>query len=233
MTWQGEVAFGNVALAFRGDSAENRFHAHAAVQCVFSEHGTELLDAQQRRHAGAGWVVRSGVAHCLRPATALTLLLIEPQSRLATGLLRQVSDEPIAPLPAELLALLGTRPPLAALLQTMTEQLTGSAAEVDKRILSALSHLDSVEVRDPAAVAAAHAGISASRLRALCRDQFGVPFSTLLLWRKVRKACMAIGMGQSLAQAAQLAGFSDQSHLTRTMTKVIGLTPREAARVGG
>ena len=31
MTWHGEFAFGPAALVFRGDSAENRLHAHAAV----------------------------------------------------------------------------------------------------------------------------------------------------------------------------------------------------------
>ena len=34
MQWHGEFAFGEVWLAYRGASADNRFHAHAAVQLV-------------------------------------------------------------------------------------------------------------------------------------------------------------------------------------------------------
>jgi AraC family transcriptional regulator of arabinose operon len=94
------------------------------------------------------------------------------------------------------------------------------------------THLDAVTVRDAAAVAAAHAGLSTSRLRVLCRQQLGVPFAKLVLWRKVRRACASMNAGHGLAQAAADAGFADQAHLTRTMSEVLGLTPGVAARAG-
>ena len=67
-----------------------------------------------------------------------------------------------------------------------------------------------------------------SRLRALSQTQFGVPLSKLVMWGKVRSACLAMARGASLADAALDAGFADQAHLTRTMSDVIGLTPGEA-----
>ena len=230
MGWHGDIAFGEAALVFYGDSADNRFHAHAAVQCVLSPHGVELIDETGQAHRGSGWIIRSGAEHCLRPVKALVLALIEPQSRLARSLLRYAGDGPIAAMPPELIELMSTAMSAADLMGVLQRYAGGPVEGVDRRVLSALSSLNDGEARDSAAAAARHAGISPSHLRALCRSEFGVPFSKLVLWRKVRRACMAMGAGLSLADAAAEAGFADQAHLTRTLTEVIGLTAGEAAR---
>lgn len=232
MGWHGDIAFGEAALVFRGDSADNRFHAHAAVQGVLSPQGVELIDESGHVHRGPGWVVRSGVLHCLRPVKDLVLVLIEPQSRLARGVVRPADDASIAAMPADVIELLSTAGSAADLMRVLQRHASGPAASVDPRVLMALSSLDHIEARDSAAAAAAHAGISPSHLRALCRSEFGVPFSKLVLWRKVRRACLAMGGGLSLADAAADAGFADQAHLTRTLSEVIGLTAGEAARAG-
>jgi AraC-like DNA-binding protein len=232
MPWRGNIAFEDEALAFRGESAENRFHAHAAVQCVHAAAGVRIHDRQGHVFEGPGWLVRSGVPHFLEPAVALTLVLIEPQSRLAAGVLQQVGDQPISGLPAAFGTLFEPSKPLAPALAEFKRQAMGPGPAVDRRVLAALDQLDIVATRDAAAVAAARAGISASHLRALCQAQLGVPFVKLMLWRKVRRACMAMNAGLGLAQAALVAGFADQAHLTRTMAEVIGLTPSVAARTG-
>ena len=101
MRWHGEFAFGEVWLAFRGASADNRFHSHAAVQLVAGGEIT-VADAAGREFVGPGWLVRSGVRHCLRPAPAMLLVLLDPQSHLAAGLLDALVPDPIAPLPSDL-----------------------------------------------------------------------------------------------------------------------------------
>ena len=232
MPWRGEIAFADEALAFRGESAENRFHAHAAVQCVYAKTGVRIRDAGGRVFEGPGWLIRSGVAHSLDPSPKLTLILIEPQSRLAMGLLRQVDTPPITALPEAFGVLVDPSPSLADGLAAFKQHYAGAQPVVDRRVLAALDHLGAVTARDAAAVAAAHAGLSTSRLRALCTHQLGVPFAKLVLWRKVRRACASMNAGHGLAQAAADAGFADQAHLTRTMSEVIGLTPGVAARVG-
>jgi len=230
MTWHGEFAFGPAALVFRGDSAENRLHAHAAVQCVYSPHGIELQDEHGQSFHGPAWMIRSGTVHRLAPAAGLVLLLVEPQSPLARNLSTRHPPGAIVPLDDEVAATVADASPVEALLPALESRVVARTACLDARVAKALDLLEVVQARDPAAVAAAHAGISSSRLRALCRQQFGVPFSKLVVWRKVRQACLAMGRGESLAQAAADAGFADQAHLTRTMSDVIGLTPREAAR---
>lgn len=228
MRWHGEFAFGDIWLAFRGGSADNRFHAHAAVQFVASDEPVVLLDAEGREFRGRGWAVRSGVRHSLQPSASLMLVLADPQSHLATGLLRDLPAEPIAPLPAALIDALCAPEPIRELMQGVLQRVPGASAPVDARLAAALRHLDGQMSGDAVAAASTHSGLSPSRLRALSRAYFGVPFSKLVLWKKVRRACLAMARGAHLADAAYDAGFADQAHLTRTMADVIGLTPGEA-----
>ncbi len=228
MRWSGEFAFGEVWVAFRGASAENRMHAHAALQVVVSSDGLTLVDAEASEYCGRGWVVHSGARHRLLPASALTLVLIEPQSRLATGLLQRLPEVPIAPLPDDLAELLLSSMPIHEVVQTLQRGVLERSAPIDSRLLKALAFLDQHAAHDAVAAASEHCGLSPSRLRALAQNQFGVPLSKLLLWKKVRRAFFAMGRGSSLADAAYEAGFADQAHLTRTMADVIGLTPHTA-----
>jgi len=59
----------------------------------------------------------------------------------------------------------------------------------------------------------------------LFRKQVGMSPHAYLVQLRLEKARELIDSGQSLADAALLAGFSDQSHLTRRFKKRYGLTP--------
>lgn len=227
MPWHGEFAFGDVWLAFRGASADNRLHSYAAVQFAVGAAIT-IADESGRELTGPGWAVRSGVRHCLRPAPALMLVLAGAQSHLARGLLANLPQEPVAALPPPRVAELTEPLHLRDLMARLQQRLPGAAAAVDPRLAAALRHLERQTAGDAVAAASAASGLSASRLRALSQAQIGVPFGKLVLWKKVRLACLAMARGASLAAAAIDAGFADQAHLTRTMADVIGLTPGEA-----
>jgi AraC family transcriptional regulator of arabinose operon len=232
MHWQGEFAFGEAWLAFRGASADNRAHAHAAVQVVAAHEPLTVTDGAGRAFTGSGWVIRSGVRHRLGPAQRLTLLLADPQSRLATGLLDALPPDPIAALPRALQQALTANQPLPRLLDELQRQPPGAEPPLDPRLAAALELLTRETRGDAVAAASAHAGLSPSRLRALTQARFGIPFAKLLQWRKVRLACLALARGASLAEAAVDAGFADQAHLTRTMSRVMGLTPGRARAAG-
>lgn len=154
MRWSGEFAFGEVWVAFRGGSAENRMHAHAAVQVAASADGVTLVDAGGTEHRGRGWVVRSGMRHRLLPASALTLVLIEPQSRFATGLLQRLSAASIAQLPEDLAELLVSSASMHEAVQTLEKQVLERARPVDPRLLNALAFLDQHSADDAVAAAA-------------------------------------------------------------------------------
>jgi len=74
---------------------------------------------------------------------------------------------------------------------------------------------------------ARHAGVSAAHAsRALARSHGMAP---QLLRRELRwrHALTLLGNHASLAEVAALAGFADQSHLTRTARAITGLTPTQ------
>lgn len=232
MHWRGELAFGDVWLAFRGASADNRVHAHAAVQLVAGRPVVGLADGAGHELAGPGWAIRSGVHHSLRPTPSLVLVLVEPQSHLAQRVLDTLAARaPIAPLPDFIVDALTQPLPVRDIVQGLERNLPGPLATSDPRLAEALQQLERRTSGDAVAAAAAHCGLSPSRLRALSQEHFGVPLSKLVMWKKVRMACLALARGSNLVEAALEAGFADQAHLTRTMSGVIGLTPGEARSV--
>lgn len=72
--------------------------------------------------------------------------------------------------------------------------------------------------------AAATVGLSRARFRALVREQVGTSPTRLRTWQRLRSALALVG-DLDLAQVAATAGFSDQAHLTRTCTQLLGASP--------
>ena len=69
------------------------------------------------------------------------------------------------------------------------------------------------------------AGISPCRLNRCFSSEIGMPpheYQTLL---RIREVKYLISAGKGLAEASDLAGFSDQSHMARCFKKVMGMTP--------
>ncbi len=106
----------------------------------------------------------------------------------------------------------------------------GPGVAVSPVILKVIERL----AADPAAVSlrelAEAAGVSPSWLRQLARRELGLPLSAWVPWRKMELAAAALADGCSIAEAAQRGGFADQAHFTRTIRRLLGVAPTEAAR---
>ena len=79
LKWQGEYCFGETWIAFRGMSAENNLHAHAALQLVAGA-GITVTDDNTFEKQGNGWLIPSGVKHRITTSSPIVILLIEPDS---------------------------------------------------------------------------------------------------------------------------------------------------------
>ncbi len=78
---------------------------------------------------------------------------------------------------------------------------------------------------------AAAAGLSVAHFTVLFRRSTGMSAHRYVIRERVMRARRLILDGQlSLAEVALEAGFSHQSHLARSMRKVLGLTPTQIAR---
>ena len=69
------------------------------------------------------------------------------------------------------------------------------------------------------------AHLSESRLLHLFKEHMGLPIRNYILWYRLKIVMNHIMEGQSLTTAAHNAGFSDQAHMTRTFSNMIGVSP--------
>lgn len=93
--------------------------------------------------------------------------------------------------------------------------------EPDRRAAGAVELLEACSV----AAAAAHLGITVRQLHRVLRQEVGLAPST---YRRVRRFQRFVRLSDArvgLAAAAAEAGYADQAHLTRDVTRLAGLTP--------
>jgi AraC-like DNA-binding protein len=101
----------------------------------------------------------------------------------------------------------------------------------DLRITASLRTIrESRDLRLTLESLAAGAFLSPSRFAPLFRQQVGLPFRRYILWRKLARAVLAIGQGESMTSAAQEADFADAAHLTRTFNQMFGIPPSALMR---
>jgi AraC-like DNA-binding protein len=143
-------------------------------------------------------------------------------------------SRPAEPLEAEsrLAALLGelvrrhAAPASAASSAALPGELRGGlrgAGPVAARVMSALA--DQLTSPPGLAELAADAGLSRYQLLRSFRAEVGMPPYAWLAQYRVGRARALLDRGHGLAQAAVLAGFADQAHLTRWFRRVVGVTP--------
>ena len=228
MSWAGEFVFGESAAAYRGPSADNTFHVHAAIQLVLAETGRATVAAADgREYIGAAILIRPLIEHALSSRGLVTLLYAEPQSTLAShleGLARHADISIIEP---------SVVPECRASesLDRWLVRVAGSFPRkriIDARLEMALAVLSRQPGTYSIREAAMQCGLSGSRLRVLASTQLGLPLSTWLIWRKLERAARAISEGEALSMAAAAGGFADQAHLARAMRRMFGITPRSA-----
>lgn len=90
-------------------------------------------------------------------------------------------------------------------------------------VLNAIHHLDDLHLSLESA--AEKAFLSPSRFAHLFKEQLGLPFSRYMLWRKLTRAMNAIASTKTISDAAHAADFADSAHLTRTFSRMVGMTP--------
>ncbi|WP_285500534.1 helix-turn-helix domain-containing protein [Actinokineospora sp. NBRC 105648] len=158
-------------------------------------------------------------------------LVVPPMARhrlLATAGLRTFFVEPHCAFADQLRERCGAGVTVAADLGGLDEDDVRRAtarpsSELDPRLLAAMDTRVDQRVSMPAL--AAGVGLSPQRLRALAREQLGMPLGRWQVWQRLGRAAAALRAGESLAGAAIAGGFADQAHFTRQLREMMGLTP--------
>lgn len=231
MTWSGTVHFGSTYAVFFGQSHDNDLHHHAAFQIILSESGElGIVDRDGRELAGSGFIIRPLVDHAITSHSPVTIIYLDPHSPLATNIVDQIGTHGICSLSRFTQALTPAMDE-SAVLEFLDQGSNQQIAHIDARLVEALAELGREPGRVTISKTALRCGISESRLRAIARDQLGVPLSTWLIWRKLERSVREIVLGASLTEAAVAGGFSDQAHFSRAMRRMLGVTPQIAEKL--
>lgn len=201
-------AVGDGYAVYRGPTTDSTYHRHAAFQIAIGAQ-VSLVDGGGTVHRGPALLVPPMVEHRILATADLLTFYVEPHCAFADRL-RSRGGAGIA-----------VAPELSGLRE---EDIPVRASErLDPRLVAAL---DAVKEHGVAlSEVAAMVGLSPQRLRALARAQVGMPLPRWRVWVGLRRAAEALRAGRSPAEAAVVAGFADQAHLTRRMREMLGLTP--------
>jgi AraC-like DNA-binding protein len=232
------------ALVVWGPGSLWTLHAHHSVQVIVAVTGTLRV----RTHRRAEWwstdavLIPADVSHEVDARGALVLIaFLDPEGELAIPVLgdmtadvTSVSDDVVA----RWRAALGNSEALNAQRVDMWMARELSSGRRSRRmhagVRRVLEHLreDHQDRRRTSLTALARvAGLSPSRLMHVFTESVGIPLRPYVRWLRVqRAACALISAGDTVTEAAHLAGFSDAPHLVRTLRRTMGMTPRELLR---
>ncbi|MGZ3142646.1 AraC family transcriptional regulator [Lentzea chajnantorensis] len=152
-----------------------------------------------------------------------TPMLVDPLLRRRVDQLHLVLDEPLE-----------AQSRLALITERITHHFAGTAPQVfaDPTLADRLRELLDASLPAGLTLAEAAAELQSSSthlVRAFSR-RFGLPPHRYLTGRRVDLARRHLLEGRPAAEAAVLAGFHDQSHLTRHFRRVLGTSPGRFAR---
>jgi AraC-like DNA-binding protein len=221
--WSGKIWIGRDWWCFEGASGDSRAHGHLCAQVVVGLDGPARVEAEQGIVEAPVIVIPPGVSHRLLGGP-IRAIYPRPLGRLARRW-DVAGWSAVAAAPAEWTSLLTD----GDMVETLNaEAALGETTAIDPRLKLALHALDGdLSLAD----LAARAGLSAPRLRALAQAELGAPLAHWRLWLRLETALLRLRAGEGLAIAAAEAGFADQSHLNRAMSRFFGITPLTVARL--
>ena len=229
--WNGRVMFGDGWVDYLGATDQNTAHAHSATQLAFGLHAELCIEWARGTTEANRVLIPAGIRHVVQcNHEQVRFIYLAPHNALNRAMLTRFDATSVIALDAEILTSVSASSDFSVIEPTLLS-LFAPVPEIVLALTSALKHLRD-DMNGPGAIsrAAVGVGLSESRLRALVKEQLGVPLSQWLLWRKLERSASAIVSGASLSAAAADGGFADQAHLARTMRRMFGITTRTAAR---
>jgi AraC-like DNA-binding protein len=228
---------GSGVVVFDGVGGAADRHRHDALQLVVGCDAPVVVRTDIGAVRVAATIVPSQVDHALVATGRTVLVLVEPAGAVGAAVAGVAADHIGVDLGPRLA---GLPPPPAgdadgsvAWSRRALAHLTGLAGDVDlsggrPEVRDAArfvdEHLDgSPRLGD----AAARVGLSPRQLRRLIDADLGMPFRRYVLWRRLRRAVLAVRGGDDLTTAAATAGFADSAHFSRVFRSMFGLAPSE------
>ena len=216
-------------------------HSHPVIQWVFA-----IRDRFLSKDDSGNWVPKKGLLiapNCPHECDASNIPIIsvqiDPESSLGEWIMsNQLNDQLIIDYPSKDIVSVDTNrfsdhivhedwPALRALIETAFGFRKATPVfQKDKRIQDVVAFISkNIGQEIHSETLAEVACLSESRLLHLFKEEMGLPIRNYILWLRLQIVIELMLEGQSLTTASHEAGFSDQAHLTRTFSNMIGVPP--------
>jgi AraC-like DNA-binding protein len=238
-SWRGRMAIDIGWGWFQGSVGDNHPHAHHALQIVFADKPISVWTPDSGWISRRGFIIGSNQLHQLAADSSNVMLIyVEPDSHAGRLIQKRMAGQPLVVLQHDerhkLSALTSAHEPVAfnscieSSLSAQGDQQV--PREPDVLILQAIQTLqDRTDGGFHAQELAHQAGLSLSRFQHRFRQHTGMAVRPFLRWRRLLLAMTHMQAGHSMSDAAYAAGFSDAAHMSRTMRRHFGISPRDVA----
>src|SRR5262245_58563374 len=208
------------ALILWGSGSRSTPHSHHCIQVYLALSGTVRArsDPSTRWRRCAAVLIAPDVRHEIDASGSPVLIgFFDPESEFAASL--------EAPAPGEITFVPGV-------VAARWREILGEPAEIDKACVDRWVQSSLLREQRPRALhPAVRRALDRLRNGGLHeRQSLGIPFRAYVRWLRVQRAMGALHAGCGITEAAQVAGFSDAAHLTRTLRQTLGQTPGELVR---
>lgn len=222
-------------IAFISNHVDATEHMHCVLQVFLSFDAPLQVIVDGERLNGKCIIINKNVKHefsCNN--TAYLSILIEPCSNFAKELINQMNSDYLIfnndlediQCKASMLIDTNDKEKYIDFVQSFADYLgvKRNANALDERIVELIELLQSCDCYDHTIDSFAKEICSSpSRLSHLFCAQIGVPLKSYILFHQLEKAFTAILSGQSITDAAMLAGFNSPSHFAATVKKWMGM----------
>lgn len=233
--------FGTGRAVFIGDIPYTQEHCHHAMEVFIGLKDEISLVSQGQQYASRVIILNADIPHKLEASNhERIVIIVDPESQTAQNLFHQyLQTDPIFCFDSKQSGQLITQ-----IKRHLDDDLNGHQTDnfcdqiincfitlddnkkpLDSRIVKVIKFLKTVETKKISVqLISEQVGLSEGHLMHIFKEQVGIPVRRYLLWLRLLDAFNNLSDGHSLTHAAHSSGFADSAHLSRTFTKMFGLS---------
>lgn len=235
----------NDMVIFAGQNVITKFHAHHAIEIMISFDSSCTLRTRDETASDRGLLLHHDILHSVHSEGFVLFIYINPETLLGKRLAHVLGNNKVLAIDNAIVEQLKTyigdlinqEFPETEVVKYFTSLLVENILQTetnytpDIRITAVINHIKNnshgpVNFNKLKEIAC----LSESRLLHLFKKEMGIPIRKYVLWCRLQQAIKIYLTGQTLTQSAQLAGFSDVAHLTRTFVSTFGMNPSQVLK---
>lgn len=237
--WLGRMAMDMGWGWFQGSIGDNHPHAHHALQIVVADEPISVWTREAEWSSHHGFIIGSNQMHQLATYSSKAMLIyVEPDSYAGRIIQQRMADRSLAVLQKTerqrlkfLTTVLATEAFNACIKSSFSMRVHRQTPQASDELISyAVQTIQGRTDGDlQAQELARQAGLSLSRFQHRFKQHTGMAIRPFLRWRRLLLAMNHMQAGHSMSDAAYAAGFADAAHMSRTMRRHFGISPKNVA----